>query len=757
MKPTETAISQYIEGQFPSIFREEGPVLVQFVKAYYEWMESTGQALYHARRLPTYRDIDTTLEEFVTYFKLKYLPNIQFTTTSSKRLFIKNALDFHRSKGSSRSVELFFKLIYGVSANIYYPADDLFKLSDGRWVIPTYLEITPSPLSKSYVGKLVTGVTSFAIAFVEAYNRVRVKGKYIEVFYLSDLSGVFIDGEALKIDGTFAGGPKVVGSLSSFEVVAGGGGFFAGERVGTISGSGQFGTGIVRSTSSIIGAANTELVNGGYGYNSTSEVIISNKTLLVRGIVSNSAIDKLSVIQEFNSNNVAIANAVVVGSSRNHQVIAQLVSGTIQLGQTLTQGSVWGVIKNVTKVGTTLTLDVEDVIPNYISGSLATTPTGVANITSYSTSIGIYNITGSGTFATSSKVIVVGSALEGIIQVSASTSNAMSFRLGANSRFTNLRSANVGLDYILPYANVALNATAYGFTKNAAANSASLMITALRFEDRNYGTIANATITSLYAGSGYTREPFILIKEQLPYDRRIKKFELLVGNQVGGFIAGEKLVTGTANATTGAVMLSPSPTPGVVISSVPNSYVRVGPLSVDVNFYEHDPANYMIIGELSGATAKILKANTYDDPLLNFIGLNADIRAEVFAAAGRVESLSLETSGYGYEDGESLTFFSLTDPTKTGLATISTKTHGVGAGYYMTKGGLPSGRTYFQDNDYYQEFSYEIQTTVQQDTYKQMFDQVLHVAGTKGFSSYLSIENVSSPLGVAESTIEVEV
>jgi hypothetical protein len=163
----------------------------------------------------------------------------------------------------------------------------------------------------------------------------------------------------------------------------------------------------------------------------------------------------------------------------------------------------------------------------------------------------------------------------------------------------------------------------------------------------------------------------------------------------------------------------------------------------------------MIIGEQSGATAKILKANNYDDDFINYVGLNADIRAEVFAAAGRVERILLETSGYGYEDGETLTFFSLDDPSKSGLASVSTDTHGVGAGYYLTNGGLPSGRTYFQDNDYYQEFSYEIQTTIQQDTYKQMFDQVLHVAGTKGFSSYLSIENVLAPLSVAESTIEV--
>ncbi len=754
MKPTETAISQYIEGQFPAIFREEGPVLVQCVKAYYEWMESTGQPLYHARRLPSYRDIDTTLEQFVTYFKLKYLPNIQFTTTSSKRLFIKNALDFHRSKGSSRSVELFFKLIYGVSAHIYYPADDMFKLSDGRWVIPTYLEISPSPRSKDFVGKLITGVDSLAIAFVESYNRVRVKGKYVEVFYLSDLNGVFTDGEHIKTDVLYADCPKVVGSASSFEIVVGGAGFFLGERVGTISDNGQFATGIVREVGDIIGAANIELISGGYGYNSTSEIIISDKSLLVRGL-SNGVFTPLSTVQQLYANGDVASNATVVGFSRTHTISGTVLTGIVQLGQVLTQGDTWGVISDINRLGSAITVEVTEVNRYFASGVAANTSTGSINVGTYAALVGIYDITGPGTFAANSDIVVVGSSLEGVIQVSASTSNAMSFSFASNTRFTNQRTANVGLDYILPYANVALNANAYGLTKNVTANSASLMITGLRFEDRMYGTISNSAIVSLFSGSGYTREPFVLIREQLPYDRRLRKYELLVGTQTGGFIDGEKLVTGTANTETGAVYLSPDPIVGLVISSVPDVSVRVDRLSVDQRFYEHDAANYMIIGEQSGATARILKANNYDDDFINYVGLNADIRAEVFAAAGRVERILLETSGYGYEDGETLTFFSLDDPSKSGLASVSTDTHGVGAGYYLTNGGLPSGRTYFQDNDYYQEFSYEIQTTIQQDTYKQMFDQVLHVAGTKGFSSYLSIENVLSPLSVAESTIEV--
>ena len=34
-------ISEYIEQQFPDVYREDGPNLVAFVKAYYEFLENT--------------------------------------------------------------------------------------------------------------------------------------------------------------------------------------------------------------------------------------------------------------------------------------------------------------------------------------------------------------------------------------------------------------------------------------------------------------------------------------------------------------------------------------------------------------------------------------------------------------------------------------------------------------------------------------------------------------------------------------------
>lgn len=317
MRDIEPYISTFVEQQFPDFYRDEGPLFVAFVKAYYEWMEQANSVLYEARRIPSYRDIDTTTEEFIVNFKEKYLPNIQFETESNKRLFIKNALDFHRSKGSKRSVDLFFKLIYGIPASVYYPGDDLFKLSSGKWVLPQYLEVTPSTKNQNFIGRQVTGVISGATAFVDNLVVKRAKDKYIHVMYISSVSGNFETGELIAYDTDYDNNPTVVGSLTEFEIVSGGSDFTVGETVNFISNNGAFGKALVTEIDSLTGFVDFSLSDGGFGYNSNSTVIVSNNVLTIANVANLSYSLFETVTQplanvSFQNANATIANNVSV-------------------------------------------------------------------------------------------------------------------------------------------------------------------------------------------------------------------------------------------------------------------------------------------------------------------------------------------------------------------------------------------------------------------------------------------------------------
>ena len=165
----EKTISNFVETQFPQFYLTEGPNFVLFVKAYYEWLESEGQAISEARSLYDYRDIDNTLTSFLEHFQKKYLYGIPFNVIINKRFLLKHILDVYRSKGSINCYKLLFRLIYNQDVEIYLPGVDILKPSDGTWVEPKYLEVTNTGNLQDFVGKTIIGSSGSIRATCEGY------------------------------------------------------------------------------------------------------------------------------------------------------------------------------------------------------------------------------------------------------------------------------------------------------------------------------------------------------------------------------------------------------------------------------------------------------------------------------------------------------------------------------------------------------------------------------------------------------------
>ena len=64
----EKYISPFIESQFPLFYQEEGPIFIDSMKAYYEWMEQNGQVTDGSKNIPNYFDVDSTTGDFLNYF-----------------------------------------------------------------------------------------------------------------------------------------------------------------------------------------------------------------------------------------------------------------------------------------------------------------------------------------------------------------------------------------------------------------------------------------------------------------------------------------------------------------------------------------------------------------------------------------------------------------------------------------------------------------------------------------------------------------
>jgi hypothetical protein len=222
---------------------------------------------YWARHLPEIRDIDRTIERFILQFKNKYLPNIQFTTATNKELFIKNSLDFYRAKGTPRAVDLFFKLVHGFGADVFYPSEDIFRPSDNTWADVKYLEVSSNEFNVNFVGQTVFGATSKASAFVERFVRIKKGTLFIPVLFITNLRGNFKTGEQIfttDLEENIT--TRMNGSLSELNITFSNPNFTIGEDVIITDGRGKNAKARVRAVTTLVGAVDFELIDGGWGY-----------------------------------------------------------------------------------------------------------------------------------------------------------------------------------------------------------------------------------------------------------------------------------------------------------------------------------------------------------------------------------------------------------------------------------------------------------------------------------------------------------
>jgi hypothetical protein len=209
--------SQYLPQQFPSLYRDEGPNFIEFVKAYYAWKETESVRL-KSRRLLDYGDVDDTEASYLSHFVAKYMWGLPTNQVGDVRFLVKHVLDVYRSKGSVEGLRLLFRLLYDRDVNVYVPSKDMLAPSDATYVQMKYLELTDEPGNESLVQTRVYGWVSGATAIAESYVETSVRGRPVRILYLSNIVGEFLVDEKVYSDLVPAAvAPRILGSMVEFE------------------------------------------------------------------------------------------------------------------------------------------------------------------------------------------------------------------------------------------------------------------------------------------------------------------------------------------------------------------------------------------------------------------------------------------------------------------------------------------------------------------------------------------------------------
>lgn len=202
-------LSALIEEQLPEFVQSDHTTFTTFLYAYYEFLEREGNALEVGRTLNIRNDIDRTVDEFVEYFKRNYLVDIPDNILADKRLFLKHVKDFYQAKGTSKSIILLFRLLFNEEVEIYYPKNDMLRVSDGNYstdIIINLKEVT-GPVADSIGGSIVQENNrddpniNRATALIENFVSFAVANETIHQFTITENTriGEFIAGQTVTI------------------------------------------------------------------------------------------------------------------------------------------------------------------------------------------------------------------------------------------------------------------------------------------------------------------------------------------------------------------------------------------------------------------------------------------------------------------------------------------------------------------------------------------------------------------------------
>lgn len=363
---TRPKVSSIVASQLPEFIRDEYQTFVDFLKAYYDFLETT------QKDPTTLRDIDTTLDAFITYFKNELAQKIPYSTVD-ERFLISRIKDLYLAKGSEASYKLLFRILFNKDITLQYPSTQMLRASDGKWNqdVSIFVKILiGSP--QDIVGKLVDVVTQSKVVRVLVDRRQYVEVEVDRAIRISDdtyefiidrrFFGIISVGDSLRYldsNNNLVFNGLILPTTSTLIVEAPGTGFKVGDLYNINNFQGYGSIMKVSEVNSTGGITQAQFIKYGTGYTTDfSSSIVSQKgqdTASTEGVLI-SRVDSFlapankSVALGISESTYGFAESGSLNTADYNLPINSVLTGTL----TATNGS-----STVTGVGTLFTTQVE--------------------------------------------------------------------------------------------------------------------------------------------------------------------------------------------------------------------------------------------------------------------------------------------------------------------------------------------------------------------------------------------------------------
>jgi len=762
--------SLLVNRQVPEFVREEYPLFITFLEAYYEYLETKqgtqlNDLTAKAKDLKYLSDVDLSIEDFESNFFNSYATLIPKDVEVDKAFLIKNVLPLYLAKGSESAFKLLFRMLFNDEVDIILPKNNVLRASDGKWTIDNVLRIETDIRSlytangNTSVNAVASGNTTFLLAQEPTDSDISV---YVNDVLKTELTDYFFRKENKKL--IFYTAPsansevKIIYSDFNIELL-----------------NNRKVTGITSGATALIEKATERIITDQLNLGFPFELFINDKTLL--GSFEQGEVVEIDIVADddtlitLESDTFSFVNRILViggGSSYNVGDVVIVTGG--------------GASEDATAI-------VDDIVEGYID-SITVTSGGAGFVSGGD--IAVSNIT---------SPFLLDLAVDGVdlTGVANSTSNTYT----------------VSNDVISTYANTLISAANYGFpsTVIASENVSTVIADALTsLEITSLGPITNVLV--IFSNTNTSISP-TLDANSVTYIAGNNTFSIKTLGSVGririnnggtGYAVGDEInfgpnpigtngrgaaaavkavlangqitqieiqparITGTANVLNNTCQIIGTGTnfgteirvnDRIIINNESryiNAISNVTHANVNVNFtatstgkkvgrygvYPIGGVSYvqgnfpvLTISTTSGVNGNIQITSTMSDgeTLTPFIGNTQP---------GQIISIKVLSGGSGYE------FIPQVDLTGAGSGTATANAQ-IEAGYITLPGRwrtsdsiLSTSERKLQGRDYYVDYSYVTSSLTEFSKYKTILKQLMHPAGFVNYADLNELKLITS-------------
>ena len=199
------SIIPIVNKRFPE-FAKSYTKFREFMLAYFSWLEQEGNPIEYANTFLANTDSTNEAARYWDKILADLGWNVELGKHIEKRVFVLFIRDYYLSRGTRKSLEFLFRLLYAEDVAVHYPRDDMLTLDNTRYESVQMMVVSDINDNNTFrklnraaseFGLVGTGVNSNAKMIVDSI--VRSRGQMILTISTTD---EFDPGESIRLEMT---------------------------------------------------------------------------------------------------------------------------------------------------------------------------------------------------------------------------------------------------------------------------------------------------------------------------------------------------------------------------------------------------------------------------------------------------------------------------------------------------------------------------------------------------------------------------